>query len=425
MTKLSSGLAIASLVAIGAMTSLAGAQSLANRVASASGRSVQFSYPARPGVCGDGRTYISTGSGNFYGSFSTNGTDQCLAGPVRVVADIADRNVIALHTYVGGTNPVVDAGATNLGTVTAADAADYLLGVASRADGRVGRDAIFAAVLADGVDLSARLLDIGRDQNRPLETRRAALSGLGRSDVAQLDRVGAALVQIATNEGDAQGVRTTALSVLSRLDHGAGIQPLVQLASGNITSWVGKQSMTVLARSGDPRARQFLRSTVQRTDLPDDVLAVAIRGLGHNYVTGQDARLLRSLYSRLPGQRSQDAVLSSLSDLGGSENVQWLTGIIRNDKATPEARRRALQFLSRAGATTPVLLALYDPTPDPQLRQALIGIYSRISDKAATDKLVWIAKNEQNPAIKRRAISALSRSGDPTIRQALQDIVER
>jgi HEAT repeat protein len=425
MTKLFPRLAIASFIAIGATTSLAGAQSLANRVASASGSSVQFSYPARPGVCGDGRTYISTGFGNFYGSYSTNGSDECVAGPVRVVADIADRNVIALRTYVGGANPVPDAGATNLGTVTAADATDYLLGVASHADGRVGRDAIFAAVLADGGDLSARLLDIGRDQNRPLETRRAALSGLSRSDAGQLDRVGATLVQIATNESDAQGVRTTALSVLSRLDHGAGIPPLVKLATGNITSWVGKESMTVLARSGDPRARQFLRSTVQRTDLPDEVLAVAIRGLGRNYVTGQDASLLRSIYPRLTGQRSQDAVLASLSELGGSENVQWLTGIVRDDKVALEARRRALQYLSRAGATTPVLLALYDPTPDPQLRQALIGIYSRISDKAATDKLVWIARNEQNPAIKRRAISALSRSSDPQTRQALADIVER
>ena len=425
MMKLISGLAIASLVAISATASQAAAQSLANRVASASDRSVQFSYPARPGVCGDGRTYISTGPGNFYGSYSTNASDQCVAGPVRVVADLVDRNVVALRTYVGGPNPTVDAGVTNLGTVTAGDAADYLLGVASRADGRVGRDAIFAAMLADGIDPSPKLLEIGRDQNRPLETRRAALSGLIRSDATQLDRVGAALVQIATNENDVQGVRTAALSVLSRLDHGAGIQPLVQLASGNITSWVGRESMTVLARSGDPRARQFLRSTAQRTDLPDEVQAVAIRGLGREYVTGQDANLLRSIYPRLTGQRSQEAVLASVSELGGSENVQWLTGIVRDEKATPEARRRALQYLSRAGATTPALLALYDPTADTQVREVLISIYSRISDKAATDKLVWIARNEQNTALRRRAISALSRNTDPTIRQALQDIVER
>jgi HEAT repeat protein len=386
---------------------------------------VQFSFPARPGVCGDGRSYISTGPGNFYGSFSSNTTDQCQTGPVRVVLDLADKNVVALRTYVGALSPAVDAGVANLGAVTSAEAADYLLGIASRADGRVGHDAIFAALLGDNVDAVSRLLEIGRDQNRPLETRRAALAGLGRSDAPQLDKIGAALVQIATNENDVQQVRTQALSVLSRLDHGAGIQPLVQLAGGNMSSWIGRESLRVLSGSGDPRARQFLRTTSQRTDLPDEYLAVAIRGLGRNYVTGQDANLLRSLYPRLTGERSRDAVLGSLSELGGTENVQWLMGVVRDEKLTPEVRRRALGFLSRAGATTPALLSLYDPTPDPQLRGELISIYSRVADKAATDKLVWIARNEQNSQLKRRAISALSRNSDPSVRQALADIVER
>ena len=98
---------------------------------------------------------------------------------------------------------------------------------------------------------------------------------------------------------------------------------------------------------------------------------------------------------------------------------------VRDEKLAPDARRRALQYLTRAGATTPALLALYDPITDTEMRQALIGVYSRLADKAATDKLVWIARNEQNLALKRRAISALSRNTDPVIRQALQDIVER
>jgi hypothetical protein len=413
------------IVAISASASSARGQSLANKIASAGDRSVQFSFPSRPGVCGDGRTYISTGSGNFYGSFSSNAADQCQAGPIRIVIDLADKNVVALRTYAGALSPAVDAGVTNLGAVTSAEAADYLLGVASRADGRVGHDAIFAALLGDNVDATSRLLEIGRDQNRPLETRRAALAGLGRSDAPQLDKIGAALVQIATNENDVQQVRTTALSVLSRLDHGAGIQPLVQLAGGNMSSWIGRESLRVLSGSGDPRARQFLRTTSQRTDLPDEYLAVAIRGLGRNYVTGQDANLLRSLYPRLTGERSRDAVLGSLSELGGTENVQWLMGVVRDEKLTPEVRRRALGYLSRAGATTPALLSLYDPTPDPQLRGELISIYSRLADKAATDKLVWIARNEQNSQLRRRAISALSRNSDPSIRQALADIVER
>ena len=424
MTKRLLRIVGAAALALFAAAPSARAQSLANRIGSAGDRPVQFSYKARPGVCGDGRTYISTAPGNFYGSYSSSTSDGCQSGPVRVVLDLADRNVVALRTFVGGAD-AADGGVTNLGTVTPAEAAEYLLAVASRADGRVGRDAIFAALLGDSVEVSSRLLDIGRDQASPLETRRAALSGLGRSDSRNLDRVGASLVQIATNENDVQQVRSQALSVLSRLDHGAGIQPLIQLASGNTTSWMGRESMRVLSSSGDPRARQFLRTTAQRTDLPDELLAEAIRGLGRNYVTGQDANLLRSLYPRLTGERSRNAVLAAIADLGGTENVQWLMSAVRDEKATPETRRRALEYLSRAGATTPSLVALYDPTSDVQMRSALIGIYSRLADKAATDKLVWIARNEPNQQLKRRAISALSRNSDPTIKQVLQDIVER
>ena len=403
----------------------ASAQTLANRVASASDRSVQFTYKARPGVCGDGRTYISTGPGNFYGYNSSEGTEQCQPGPVRVVLDLADRNVVALRTYVGVPSTGVDASVSNLGNVSPAEAADFLLGVAGRADGRVGRDAIFAALLGDSVDISSRLLAIGRDANRPLETRRAALAGLARTDSRQLDAIGSALVQVATNESDVQGAREEALRVLSRLDHGAGIQPLIRLANTNTTSWIGRESMRVLASSGDPRARDFLRATVQRTDLPDDLLAAAIRGLGRNYVTGQDATLLRSLYPKLTGDRARDAVLASIADLGGADNVQWLTGVVRNEQLPSDSRRRALAYLSRAGAPTPTLVALYDPLTDSQLRGELISIYSRAGDKSATDKLVWIARNEQNIQLKRRAINALSRNSDPAIRQVLQDIVER
>ena len=123
--------------------------------------------------------------------------------------------------------------------------------------------------------------------------------------------------------------------------------------------------------------------------------------------------------------RARNALLASISELGGSDNVQWLSGIVHDDNVTIDARRRALEYLSRAGATPASLIALYDPTSDTQLRSSLIGIYSRLSDKAATDKLVWIARNETNPQLKRRAISALSRNSDPAVKQALADIVER
>ncbi|HEX9310513.1 MAG TPA: hypothetical protein VF887_06860, partial [Gemmatimonadaceae bacterium] len=114
MTKRIPRLAIALILAFALTGSNARAQSLANRIASSSDRSVQFSYKARPGVCGDGRTYISFGS-TFYGSYSSNDAEQCQTGPVRVIIDLADRNVVALRTYVGVTPVAGDAAVTNLG----------------------------------------------------------------------------------------------------------------------------------------------------------------------------------------------------------------------------------------------------------------------------------------------------------------------
>ena len=398
------------------------AQTLSNRVASSAARSVQFSYAARPGVCGDGETFISTRDG-FVGSYSTGDSRPCQPGPVRVVLDLADRAVIGLRTYVGG--GTAGAAVVDLGTVQPAEAADYLLSVAARADGRVGRDAIFAALLGANVDASARLLDIARDTGRPLETRSAAVSGLARSQVRDLDRIGAALVQMARNEDDSQRIRSQALAALSRLEGGAGVQSLIELANANTTSWIGRESMSVLARSGDPRARQFLRTVVQRADLPDEMLAAALRGLGGSYVTGQDAQLLRSIFPRLTGASSQNAVLAAIANLGGTENVQWLMAIIRDERLPSELRRKALQHARRAGAPTASLVALYDPTEDTQIRASLISFYASDPNKAATDKLVAIARSEQNLTLRRRAISALSRTSDPAAKRALQAIVEQ
>jgi len=411
-------------------SSPARAQSLARRIASAPEGRVQFSFATRPGVCGNGKSYIQTGPNSFSGSWDdTRRMDPCVAGPVRVVLDRADRNVISLQTYVGP--PSVDPGTTDLGTVRPEEAADYLFSLAREAEGRVGREAIMPAMLADAGNMSGDLLAIGRDASRPRETRRSALSWLGQTaglESSISPRVSDALLQIARDENDNMEVRRTALGVLSRLDHGAGIPPLIELARANLSgdrTWLSKESLGALARSGDPRARDFLRSVVQRNDVPDDVLFTAIRGLGTEYATGRDAELLRQIYPRLTGERSRDAVLSALADIGGTENTRWLLGIARDENAPIAARRRALSYASRAGVPTADLVKLYDTTTDPQMKDALISFYAQSGDRLAVDKLLSIAKNDENPGIRRRTIAQLSRSEDPRVKEFLKDLIER
>ena len=57
------------LAALVAAPAVAGAQALAARVDAAPDGRVQFNFPARAGVCGNGRSWIQTGPNSYSGSF--------------------------------------------------------------------------------------------------------------------------------------------------------------------------------------------------------------------------------------------------------------------------------------------------------------------------------------------------------------------
>ena len=88
-------------------------------------------------------------------------------------------------------------------------------------------------------------------------------------------------------------------------------------------------------------------------------------------------------------------------------------------------RRRAIQLTDRAGTAISDLVQLYDKSDDPQMQEAIISTLANNGTKTATDKLLAIAKNDQNYANRRRAVNALGRSEDPRVREALRNIVER
>jgi HEAT repeat protein len=423
---------IAAAALVAAAGSAAHSQSVASRLSAAPDGRVEFTFAARPGVCGNGRSYIQTGpnsySGTVYGNWNDGmRADPCIAGPVRVVIDRADKLPLTVQTFVGPPDSTLR-GVTDLGRVRAQDAVDYLLSLANTADGRAGRDALFPAMLADSAATSTTLVAIAKNTALPRETRRSALSYMGRStDGMQTipTSVTDPILAIARDETDNQSVRQQALSVLGRLDHGAGIPSLIQLSQQTQSNWLARESMSTLARSGDPRARQYLRTAVKRTDLPDEVLVVALRGLGQDYATAQDAALLREIYPSLKTDRTREAVFSALSEMGGAENTKWIIDLAQNGNEPISMRRRALDAANRAGAPIAEMVKLYDTTTDPSMKQTLINIYIRNGERASVDKLISIIKGEENLSLRRSTIQQLSRSDDPRIKQALQDLISR
>ena len=407
-----------------------GAQSLAQRVRSAGSGLVQFSFAAREGVCA-GRHYISYGDNNYSGSFNgsvseTLERDPCQRGPVRVVIAVAEGEIVDVDTYVAA--QVGGAGARDLGTVGAQEAADYLLSLAASSDGKPGRESLLPAMLADSADVFQPLSAIARDQARPRDTRRSALGYLGRRIGTQgirPERATAVLLEVARDGNDQQEVRRQALSVLGRLEDGLGVPPLMELARGTQDVWVQKEATAALARSGDPRALDYLRQVAGRADVTEETRVVAIRGIGKEYATAADARFLRELYPKLEGEKAREAVISSVTEVGGNENVRWLLSIASSETADQASRRRALSGARRAGAPIGDLVALYDRTTDPKLKESLISIYAESGERAATDKLLTIARGEEDTRLRRHSITRLARLDDPRVKRALAEIVER
>lgn len=152
------------------------AQTLQERVSAVGDGVVRLSFAAREGVCGwggDRRVVSRTGQSDDWES-------RCERGPVRVALRLRGGEVVDLETRIGGrwrwSRRAID-----LGAVSAVEAADYLLTLAETADSDTGKEALFAAGVADSAVVWPRLERLARDPSRPDDIRRQAVVWMGQS----------------------------------------------------------------------------------------------------------------------------------------------------------------------------------------------------------------------------------------------------
>jgi len=248
------------------------AQSIARRVAQVKDGTVRISFAARSDVCGNGAGNISTGNGTnrTYRSNGSGGStstttsrhneweDDCESGPVRVAIDIADGKPLALRAYVGG-RWRAGTDITDLGTVSAKDAVEYLLEDLARADGKVAGQAIFPATIADSATVWPRLLTLAKDDSRTKSVRTQAVFWVSQ---AAGEKATAGLVEVVGDAAADQDVRLQAVFALSQRPKDEGIPALLDVAKGSKDPKIRKQAIFWLGQSGDPRAVAYFESVL-------------------------------------------------------------------------------------------------------------------------------------------------------------------
>jgi len=227
------------------------------RVAAAPDGTVRIAFAAREGVCGDGDCVSTHGDRSWHlrhsGSDDVEWEHECEGGPVRVVIELRDHVPVRMHTYVGGHWRTPRSGGppvTDLGTVSAAAAADLLLSFARRLPSSPSSEAIFPATLADSATIWPALAMLARDPTRPTRTREQAVFWLGQ---AAAD-VTAGLDSIAEDGGVDRSVREQAVFALSQRPRDEGVPALIQIATNNHDPDIRRKALFWLGQSGDPRA---------------------------------------------------------------------------------------------------------------------------------------------------------------------------
>ena len=253
----------AHIIVIALAASSAAAQPLKAKVDAVGSGTVRFSYAAAEGVCGNGRGNISirqNGRGTTSYGEGRRGReweDECEPGPVRIAVDVSRGTVTSLRSYVGGRwRGTSD---TDLGTVSASDASEYLLTLAESGRNEVAKDAIFPAMIAEGASPWRRLLAIAKDQRRPDEVRKSAIFWVGQG-AAEAATVG--LQEIVDDPNGDREVRKSAIFSISQRPHDESVPALIRIARSHRDPELRRTAIFWLGQSHDPRAVAYFEEVL-------------------------------------------------------------------------------------------------------------------------------------------------------------------
>lgn len=246
-------LSAAIVIAVGVSAGEGQAQNLAARVGQAGDGTVRFSFAAKEGVCGNGRNNISVRNDR-----NQDVDWECETGPVMVALTKEGGTVTSLRTYVGARWKAAGANVTQLGTVGARDAVDYLLGVAESGSGKIAEQAIFPATLADSVTPWPRLLKLARNEERPSAVRKQAVFWVGQAASEEATK---GLADVVEDDSGDREVRKAAVFALSQ-QRANGVESLLRIARENKDKEIRKQAIFWLGQSKDPRALDYFESVL-------------------------------------------------------------------------------------------------------------------------------------------------------------------
>lgn len=239
------------------------------------------------------------------------------------------------------------------------------------------------------------------------------------------DEAAEILVSAARNDPDAK-TRSEAVFWLSQTNSARAVEVLEEIMKEpNLGEDLQKRAIFALSQTRSPRASTILRDYIRRADAPEELRGEAIFWLGQR--DNESAVFLREIFPTLTSNELREKVIFAVAQRRNADNGQWLLGVAKNRQYSGEMRKSALFWAGQSGVAVRDLAEIYDTAgDDTELRgQVIFTLSQRRDDTPAVDKLLDIAKREQDRELRRQALFWLGQSRDPRVAELLEEIINK
>jgi len=184
-----------------------------------------------------------------------------------------------------------------------------------------------------------------------------------------------------------------------------------------------EKALFALAQQESPRARQILRDVATSGETVE-LRSKAVFWLGQREHGGDEGTFLRAMFEKEPSEAIREQIVQAVAEHADADDAKWLTGVVEKAGYPIEVRKKALFWAGQREAF-PVaqLVSMYDRLDDQELKEQAIWVLSERHETAATDKVIDIARHDQNRELRKKALFWLGQNDDPRVKQLLMEII--
>lgn len=250
--------------------------------------------------------------------------------------------------------------------------------------------------------------------------RRRALFLISQKRTPETEEI---MLDVARNDPDPE-VRKQAVFWLSQVNTARAVEILQEILATSDDPELQERAVFALSQHRSEGAAEALKTYAMDGSKPDEIREKAIFWLGQHHSI--EPAFLRQLYGRLESRDLKEKVFFALSQRRDEASVNWMLERVTDTSEPVELRKKALFWAAQGGASLARLENLYARMPDREMKEQLIFAYSQRSEPAAVDRLMEIAREEEDPELRKKAIFWLGQKAgdDPRVAEFLMELIE-